>query len=198
MIGFDFDGVISDTYSIFRGHFYDVYGVDMGNEFDHHSYEFIVEGVSPEDYWKEVPVAIAMYQHICPAVKGSIEGMTRYYDTEINERKPLQIITAREPSQPVMQATYKWLNKHLPVPYEVTFLRSSTEKKFTIMDKGINYFIDDKRSTCIELSEIIPLSFMLKQPWNDAQYRHDKLPDNVIPVFSINEMLDRLLTMIHL
>ena len=74
-LGFDFDGVISDTYNIFRGHFYDMYNVDMGSDRDHHNFEFKVYGVESDEYWKEIPVAIAMYQHICPPVRGSIEGM---------------------------------------------------------------------------------------------------------------------------
>lgn len=178
-IAFDFDGVICNSYDVFRGHFYDVYGYDMGSAEEHHCFKF---NIPYEDYWKEIPVAITRYQHIMPGIQDSINTLIAYYE---QIKTPIHIITAREPSQAVMQVTHKWLKKHLKVPYTCDFLSSSKAKKDFILQHEIQYFVDDRRKTCINLSEVVDYCFMFKQPWNDQKYRNDKLPENVLRIGSI-------------
>ncbi|RKX17825.1 MAG: hypothetical protein DRP51_10210 [Candidatus Zixiibacteriota bacterium] len=172
MIAFDFDGVISDTYNIFRGHFWDVFGFAIDKENDHYSFDL---GLGRSEYyeewwWREIPVAITKYQHICPPIKESIEAMTALYNSEhcIADENIL-IITAREPSDAVMQVTKLWCSQNLPFPVDIEFCASSADKFEVIQRRGVTHFIDDRFKTAQVLSPVLEHSYLLNSPWNTGR-----------------------------
>ena len=189
-IAFDFDGVISDSYFIFRGHYFDMFGHNMEAEKDHHCFEMdIVHNPLFEDWWwKEIPVAIAQYQHIAPPIHESAEALKAFYDYY----GEVVIITAREPSDAVMQVTKQWCDKVLDFPYEIFFVATSRDKKNAMMREGIKYYVDDRWYTCQMLSEILTISFLFDRPWNDISHRSEVLANNVIKVDSLWTMFENL------
>jgi len=186
MIAFDFDGVISDTYHIFRGHFWDVFGENIDTELNHKSFDMGLskfEGYEPW-WWKEIPVAITRYQHICPPIHNSIEAINSiYYDYDMEY---ILIITAREPSDAVMQVTKLWCHQNLPFPTEIEF---SEDKLEVIKRRNVRYFIDDRFKTAQDLSSVLQYSYLLNSPWN---LRDTPLNDNVIRVNTIWEMKNHM------
>lgn len=186
-IAFDFDGVICDAYNIFRGHYFDCFGHNMEPEEEHHQFEFdIVNNDCFEDWWwKEIPVAIAQYQHIAPPTPGSPEALKAFYQT-FGE---VIIITAREPSDAVMQVTKHWCDAVFEFPYEIHFVASSQEKRKEMLRLGIKYYVDDRLKTAIELSEILHTSYLFNRPWNTNRL-HGK--DNIKRVDSLWQMKSHL------
>lgn len=187
-IAFDFDGVISDVYHIFRGHYWDMFGFNMETRNDHHRFEFnLKESEFYEDWWwKEIPVAIAQYQHICPPIQESIEALKAIYE----KYGDIVIITAREPSDAVMQVTKLWCEKVFDFPYEIHFVADSKQKKRELMRLGIIYYVDDRWKTAQHLSEILDISFLFDSPWNRG--RKEQLNENVIRIDSLWRMKDIL------
>lgn len=185
-IAFDFDGVICDAYDIFRGHYFELFGHNMETVQDHKQFEFdIIHNEHFEDWWwKEIPVAIAQYQHIAPPTHGSSEALKAFYE----KYGEVVIITAREPSDAVMQVTKLWCDKVFDFPYEIHFVASSSEKKKAIMREGIRYYIDDRFKTAQSLSEILHYSFLFDRPWN----RRPIIYDNVIRVGTLWQMMEHL------
>lgn len=184
---FDLDGVIMDSIDIFRMHFWDVYGVDMGEPKNHHRQFNFVEmdahGIGYETFGPEIPVALAKYHHIIPPVEHSIEALETWHHGMGEE---ILFVTAREPSHPVKQATHKWLRKHLDLPYEVIFVESSTDKKQVLKDRGIKYFVDDRYRTCHALAPQLTMMFMFNQPWNTGR---PATATNIKRISSLNEMV---------
>lgn len=188
-IAFDFDGVISDTYHIFRGHFFDVFGENIEKESDHISFDLGLsnfEGYEPW-WWHEIPVAITRYQHICPPIHGSIQAINAIYMAF--DMEYVQIITAREPSHAVMQVTKLWCHQNLPFPTEIEFVSKSSEKLEFIEKTGIEYFVDDRFKTAAALAPVLHYSYLLNSPWN---HRHTPLPMNVVRVDNLWEMKNHL------
>ena len=109
--------------------------------------------------------------------------------------EPLLFVTAREPSHPVKQATYKWLEKHLnshptlEVEYEVIFVESSTDKVKVLADRGIRYFVDDRYRTCHTLAPQLTMMFMFNQAWNTGR---PAKAQNIKRINDLMEMVDFL------
>ncbi len=184
MIAFDFDGVICNTNPILEGHFFDIYGENVKK--NQTIYEFKTVKPNPcfdETYWQEIPVAIVNYQHIAPAVHGSIEALEAFwvdYDMDY-----IQIITARESSLSVKQVTYNWCDRHFRFPYKIRYCDNSEDKQQIMLDMGVDIFVDDRFKTAQCLSSVLSVSYLFNQPWNK---RDTKLNDNVQRINSLWEM----------
>lgn len=185
-IAFDFDGVICDVHHIFRGHFWDMFGHNIAKEEDQKDFQFTLPASPHYEHWwwREIPVAIVKYQHISPPVHGSIEALESIY----KKYGTIQIITAREPSDSVMQVTKLWCEKTFPFEYDITFLGKSEEKYSVMKEKGIEYFVDDRYKTAQEAADQLKVSFLFNAPWNDSQYRKGFLKCNVYRVNNLFEM----------
>jgi hypothetical protein len=166
MIAFDFDGVICDTHHIFRGHFWDRFGVNCQKESEQVTYEI---DLNLNDYyepwwWDEIPVAITKYQHICAPFKGAIKAIREMY---FNYDMPyVKIITAREPSNAVMGVTQLWCRRNFNFPYDISFCSSSDEKADIMKKLDIRYFVDDRFKTAQELAPNLKYSYLLNRTWN--------------------------------
>ena len=184
-IAFDFDGVICESYNIFRGHFWDMFGHAIAKEADHHVYEMTLseDPMYEPWWWREIPVAIAKYQHICPPVNGSLVALHKI--SRDFHGVPIQIITAREPSDAVKQVTYLWCDLNFTFDYEITFCSTSEDKLAIMKEKNIEYYVDDRFKTAVELAPIMKRSYLFNAPWN---IRDDKLPANVKRIDSLWEM----------
>jgi hypothetical protein len=185
---FDLDGVVMDSIDIFRMHFWDVFGIDMGEPKIHHNQFNFIEleskGLGYETFGPEIPVALAKYHHIIPPVEGSIKALERFH---FDMGEPLLFVTAREPSHPVKQATYRWLDHALVgAKYEVIFVESSTDKVQVLKDRGINYFVDDRYRTCHTLCEQLTMMFMFNQNWNTGR------PVKVANIQRINDLMEMI------
>lgn len=188
---FDLDGVIMDSIDIFRMHFWDVFKIDMGEAKIHHNQFNFVEleskGLGYDKFGPEIPVALAKYHHIIPPIEGSIDALETWHHG-MNE--PLLFVTAREPSHPVKQATYAWLDKHLfKAEYEVIFVESSTDKVKVLHNRNIRYFVDDRYRTCHTLCRQLSTMYMFNQNWNTGR---PVTAMNIQRISDLMEMIDDL------
>ena len=143
------------------------------------------QGLGYDIFGPEIPVALARYHHIIPPIEGSLDALEQFFR---NDEMPLLFVTAREPSHPVKQATYRWLNKHLPhLPYEVIFVESSTDKVKVLKDREIHYFVDDRYRTCHALSPQLKSMFMFNQNWNTGR---PLKTGNIQRISNLIEMID--------
>jgi hypothetical protein len=188
MIAFDFDGVVCDVHHIFRGHFFDRFGVIVKKEDEQKNFDFTtVEGEFPSTWWNEIPVAITKYQHIAPPYVGAIAALrAMYMDFDLEF---IQIITAREPSEAVKQVTRLWCQNNFTFPFQIDFCASSEEKFEIIKLMEIKYFIDDRFKTVQSLAPILKTCFLLNREWN---IRDAELHENVERVESIWAMRSHL------
>jgi hypothetical protein len=189
MIGFDFDGVICDVQHIFRGHFFDKFGVVIDTAETQPTYGFSIED-SPDFepwWWDEIPVAIAKYQHICPPFAGAIYALEAIYT---HFTLPyIQIITAREASNAVMQVTRLWCDQNFTFPYQIDFCATSDEKTELIGFFDIKYYIDDRFKTAQELAPKLKISYLMNRKWNE---RDTPLNSNVERVDTLWQMKNHL------
>ena len=169
MIAFDFDGVICDTHHIFRGHFWDRFGVNCQREVEQDTYEINLKDSEYYEpwWWDEIPVAITKYQHICPPHTGAIEAMRQmYFDYDMPY---IKIVTAREPSNAVMGVTQLWCRRNFNFPYDISFCSSPDEKAHIMKKLDIRYFVDDRFKTAQELAPNLKYSYLLNRKWNERE-----------------------------
>lgn len=170
MIAFDFDGVVSDTHHVFRGHFFDRFGVVIGKEEEQFNFNFVHLEEHPDYkpwWWDEIPVALTKYQHICPPYRGAIEALDAIrvqFDLPF-----IQIITAREPSIAVMTVTYLWCTQNFTFPFKIDFCATSEEKSEIIDLHEIDYFVDDRLKTANSLAPKLKVSYLLNRNWNKGR-----------------------------
>jgi hypothetical protein len=168
MIAFDFDGVVCDVHHIFRGHFFDRFGVIVHKDYEQRSYNFdgIKQAPNYEPWWwDEIPVAIAKYQHICPPFKGAIEAMLAIYNTF--ELEYVQIVTARVSA--TRQVTDLWCRQNFTFPYKIDYCDASEEKADILKLMDIEYYVDDRFKTAQELAPNLKYSYLLNSPWNKRE-----------------------------
>lgn len=180
-IAFDFDGVICDVHHIFRGHFWDMFHHNIAKEHDQKDFNFtLTDSPNYESWWwQEIPVAIVKYQHIAPPVHGSIEALQKIYD----DYGTIQIITAREPSNAVMQVTKLWCEQVFDFEYDITFLATSEAKYAVMKEKGIEYFVDDRLKTANEAAPQLKKSFLFNAPWNRKR-------PTALNVWRVNDLME--------
>lgn len=183
-VGFDFDGVISDTYNIFRGHFWDAFDIDIGSWQNQRKFMFDAPGIPFEKQWAEIQVAIIKYQQLCPACEGSIEALQNYHN---KRERPIYILSAREPSSTMEMVTRTWLDKHLKIPYELQLVDMSEDKRAILIDREIKYYVDDRFKTVNELADILDISFLFRQPRN---FGRTITKQNIKRVDNLTEMLE--------
>jgi hypothetical protein len=165
-IGFDIDCVVADTMEAFIRLARDDYGITIQPD-DITIYE--VEkclAVDPR-------IICEIFCRLLDApVENGLQPMADAVDvlTALSERAPLTFITAR----PVREPIDRWLAQVLPAPVynssRLVAMGNHDGKSAYIKKLNLQYFIDDRLATCVELagSGFSPIVF--DQPWNRGKH----------------------------
>ncbi|WP_456473453.1 5' nucleotidase, NT5C type [Desulfolithobacter sp.] len=167
-LGFDFDGVVADTAEAFLRLACEEYGrCDIRLE-DITSFE--VEECLAMD-----PSAIqAIFMKILQdsvgiglkPMPGSVEVLG-----ELSETAPLTLVTARPQPEPVRE----WLATILPpstLPrIHIIAMGAHDDKPRHIKGRGLEWFIDDRAETCLQLPKYGITPIVFSQPWNKGKHQ---------------------------
>ncbi|AGF78386.1 hypothetical protein UWK_01829 [Desulfocapsa sulfexigens DSM 10523] len=165
-IGFDLDGVIADTGEAFIRLACEEYNYCSFRLEDITSFQ-VEECLSiPTDRVEKIFHAI-LKDSLGTGLKpnpGAVEVITT-----MAEQSPVTIITARPLEQPVAD----WLDHFFPAEtckkIKLVAMGDHDDKARYIKEHDLNYFIDDRVETCLQLAETDIIPIVYKQPWN-----HDK------------------------
>jgi uncharacterized HAD superfamily protein len=155
-LAFDIDGVVADIMTTFLALARERY--DQGH---HLRYEHITTFYLDRPH--ELPVA--PFPHAVPVL------------TRLARETPLLFVTARDRRQPIE----RWLHHHLaPVPpaaIRVLATGDPDTKIHYLKDHGIQYFVEDRLETCLQLADhgITPIVFA--QPWNRRPHPFPEVAD---------------------
>ncbi|MDX9834182.1 MAG: hypothetical protein RBT36_03095 [Desulfobulbus sp.] len=162
-MGFDFDVVIAETVEAFIRIACEQYGsCDIRPE---HITHFLVE----ECLAMEPEVVGSIFGAILrdsvgtglQPMRGAVEVLS-----EMSERAPVTIITARPEADPV----HCWLEAIFPAPVRrrlrVVAMGDHDDKARHIRQAGLSTFIDDRAETCVQLSRAGLDAIVFSQPWN--------------------------------
>ncbi len=166
-IGFDLDGVIADTGEAFLRL--------ACEEFDYCSFRleditsFQVEDCIniPTDLVEQIFYAIlkdSLATGLTP-MSGAVEVIT-----EMADKAPVTIITARPMERPVSD----WLDHFFPArtcrQIKLVAMGDHDDKTRYIKEHNLQYFVDDRVETCLQLSETEITPIVYNQPWNQGKH----------------------------
>ena len=168
-IGFDLDGVIADTGEAFLRL--------ACEEFDYCS--FTLEDITSFQVEDCIDIPTELVEQIFHAIlkdslgtglipmSGAVEVIT-----EMADRDPVTIITARPLERPVSD----WLDHFFPArtcrQIKLVAMGDHDDKTRYIKEHNLRYFVDDRMETCLQLSETEITPILYNQPWNQ---RNNKL-----------------------
>lgn len=168
LLGFDFDGVIADTAAIFLRLACEDYGICDFRREDIVNFE--VEHCLGLDRTQ----ADAIFTKILlDSVGTGLQPMQDAVDVlgELAEVNTISVITARPFAAPV----HDWFAAFFPAStckaINVTAMGAHDEKPRHIHEQGLQFFIDDRAETCLQLSEAGIQPFVFNQPWNHNRHQ---------------------------
>jgi uncharacterized HAD superfamily protein len=174
-LAFDIDGVVADIMTTFLDLVRERY--NQGHHFRYeHITTFFLEDCLDLPSWiiaevirelidrpHELPVA--PFPHAVPVL------------TRLAQETPLLFVTARDRRRPIEQ----WLHRNLaPVPPSAIRVLATGDpdaKIHCLQDHGIQYFVEDRLETCLQLADhgITPIVFA--QPWNRLPHPFPEVAD---------------------
>lgn len=167
-IGFDFDGVIADTADAFIQIACKQYGFCSFTRDDITNFDLedcinvpldVVEKIFTEIMLDSVGTGLQ-------PITGAIETINLFTTVA-----PVTVITARPYHKPV----YDWLDQFFSGPeinrIKVVTTGDHNDKVRHIRDCGLQYFIDDRAETCLQLARENISAYVFSQPWN--RNKHD-------------------------
>ena len=188
---FDLDGVVMNSYEIFREFFMKKYHVDIGYNGSGNQREFNFRTTCPdiksdEECMQDVKDALIIFHDKMEPVPHSIHALQSIWHFF---KQPLIFITAREfYGQIIMDKTHRWLDHHLEgVPYEVHF---SYEKTKFLQEHGVTHYVDDRFKYADELAPYVDRYFMFNSDWNAGR---EPTSPNITRVSNLIEMFHDLL-----
>lgn len=188
---FDLDGVVMDSYEIFREFFMHKYFVDIGcnGSGNHNVFDFrksCPDIKSDEECMQDVKDALILFHDRMLPIPYAIDALQSIWYLF---KRPLIFITAREfYGQIIMDKTHRWLDDHLEgVPYEVHF---SFEKTKFLKERGITHYVDDRFKYADELAPYVDRYFMLNSDWNAGR---EPTSPNITRISNLIEMFDHIL-----
>jgi phosphoglycolate phosphatase-like HAD superfamily hydrolase len=188
---FDLDGVVMDSYEIFRKFFMQKYLVDIGynGSGNHRCFNFMAscpEIKSDKQCEQDVTDALILFHDEILPIPHSIRALQAIW--HFFER-PLIFITAREfYGTMIMDKTRKWLDDYLEgTPYEIHF---SYEKVQFLRDHGVTHYVDDRFKYADELAPNVERYFMINSDWN---FGRDPFAGNVTRIDNLLEMFHHIL-----
>lgn len=162
-IGFDLDGVIADTSEAFLRLACSKYGYCSFTKEDITNFELEDCIPIPGDIVEEIFTEIltdSLVTGLKP-MKGAVKTIT-----SLTSESPVTIITARPLRLPVLD----WIDAFFPAKtrdaIKVVATGDHSDKVRYIHEHGLNYFIDDRAETCIQLARADIIPFVFSQPWN--------------------------------
>ena len=167
-IGFDLDGVIADTGEAF---------IRLAcEEFNYCSFRleditsFQVEDCLniPTELVEQIFYAIlndSLGTGLTP-MSGAVEVIT-----EMADKAPVTIITARPMERPVSD----WLDHFFPArtcrQIKLVAMGNHDDKTRYIKEHDLQYFVDDRMETCLQLAETDITPIVYNQPWNQGRHK---------------------------
>jgi uncharacterized HAD superfamily protein len=163
-LAFDIDGVVADIMTTFLDLVRERYNQGHHLRYDHITTfmlsdcldlpPWIIDEVIRELIDRPHELPVAPFPHAVPVL------------TRLARDIPLLFVTARDRRRPIEH----WLHRNLaPVPptaIKVLATGDPDAKIHCLQDHGIQYFVEDRLETCLQLADhgIIPILFA--QPWN--------------------------------
>jgi len=166
-IGFDIDGVVADTMSLF------LHLAQTRFNFPHWKYEDITDydltvslGVEA-DVLRPITLLVLDEPHrlgLEPLV-GAVETLTRF-----SRLAPLTFVTARRDCGPIYSWMLQTLRKVDPFTVHLETTGSPEKKPMVLRELGLRFFVEDRLETCFLLADsgITPIVF--DQPWNNKAH----------------------------
>lgn len=163
-IGFDFDGVIADIGEAF-----------LRMACDEHQYTINLNDITsfqvetctniPEVVVRQIFTDIledSLATGLQP-IPGALEVIT-----ELALQSRVRIITARTHDQPVID----WLDNHLSSKacskIDVIAMHDHDLKVRYIQDHNLQFFVDDRAETCVQVAKASLHPLLFRQPWNSS------------------------------
>ncbi|RWX51832.1 hypothetical protein VU01_10757 [Candidatus Electrothrix marina] len=168
LLGFDFDGVIADTAEIFLRLACEDYGLcDLTRE---DIVNFEVEQCLSLD---RTQVDALFTKVLLDSVGTGLQPMENAVEVlgELAELSTISVITARPLAAPV----HDWFDAFFPAStckaIKVTAMGAHDGKSQHIHEQGLQFFIDDRAETCVQLSKAGIQPFVFHQPWNHNRHQ---------------------------
>jgi len=165
-IGFDFDGVVADTFRLFVSLAKENYGVLIEYD-DITHYEFLKAIDIDEQIAGEIVAQLTYHPHELELkpMKGAKDVLTT-----LAGLSPLQLVTARPVDEPVRL----WFARHVPQIREpdirIVATKENTAKLEVLQDLEVKYFVEDRLDTCYQLAQAGITPIIFEQPWNREEH----------------------------
>ena len=166
-IAFDIDSVVADTMALF---------LDIARE-DYHivgiRYDDITGYNLSECLDIDAPVMEDIINRIhdggYTAILKPIAGAPEVLAKVGRSHRPVLLVTARPYPGPI----HDWVHETLPLdPSDVEIIATGTfdGKISVLVDRGIDYFVEDRLETCYSLQSAGVTPILFKQPWNRTHH----------------------------
>ncbi len=167
-IGFDLDGVIADTGEAF---------IRLAcEEYEYCSFRleditsFQVENCLniPTDKVEQIFYAIlkdSLGTGLQP-LPGAVEVIT-----DMTTQAPVTIITARPLEEPVADWLDHFFSAETCKKIHLVAMGDHDDKARYIKEHNLNYFVDDRVETCLQLAETEITPIVFQQPWNHNKHK---------------------------
>lgn len=174
-IGLDIDGVVADSFPVFRRELNKHFGKDI---FEINSYDMSKLYNIPADDLNSFFVTNMEYLFLAPNPK---EGVVETIQEWLKAGHQIVYVTARKKGEEE-RITQKWFDRY-EIPREKTVFVGSNSKTIAIKEFSLDVFVDDFLSNAVEISELgVPVFLM------DAPYNQGKLPQGVTRCFNWQEL----------
>lgn len=162
-IGFDLDGVIADTGEAFLRLACEEYDYCSFRMQDITSFQVEDCLAIPADLVERIFHAI-LKDSLGTGLKplpGAVNVLT-----DMADKAPVTIITARPLEQPVIDWLDHFFSANTCKKINLVAMGDHNDKVRYIRDHNLEYFIDDRVETCLQLAEAKLSPILYSQPWN--------------------------------
>jgi 5'(3')-deoxyribonucleotidase len=166
-LAFDLDSVVADTMALFLDIARDNYRIDGIRYEDITGYNLKecldIDATVIDDIVNRIHDG--GYTAILKPMPGAPEVLTKVS----RNHSPVLLVTARPYPGPI----YDWIDKTVslnPSDVEIITTGSHDGKGTVLVDRGIDYFVEDRLETCYSLQAAGVIPILFKQPWNRMEH----------------------------
>lgn len=167
-VGFDIDGVVADTAEAFLRIARDEYGINSLSIEDITAFEVeLCLDMDPR-------VISAIFHRLMVApIDADLRPMPDSIQVlrEFADHAPLTFVTARPDREPIVDWLHNALGPDALTNARIVAMGEHDNKPGYVRDLGLDYFIDDRAETCLQLTRHGISAVVFDQPWNRG--RHD-------------------------